>query len=86
MSYPTDLFSSLPTDPTGDDAGNESTDIDDLWHRAFENYGLKRPTGVTEIHVFRVILQSSRDKNACTRSVTRTGPMSDPFQTLGLGT
>ena len=56
--------------------------IDDLWHKAFENYGLKRPTEVTEIHVFRVILQSSRDKNACTRSVTRTGPMSDPFQTL----
>ena len=107
MSYPTDLFSSLPTDPTGDDAGNEpaatasgpapheeaysfvppqatvsSPSIDDLWHRAFENYGLKRPADVTEIHVFRVILQSSRDKNACTRSVTRTGPMSDPFQTL----
>ena len=59
-----------------------SPSIDDLWHRAFENYGLKRPTDVTEIHVFRVILQSSRDKNACTRSVTRTGPMSDPFQTL----
>ena len=56
--------------------------IDDLWHKAFENYGLKRPTEVTEIHVFRVILQSSRDKNACTRSVTKTGPMSDPVQTL----
>ena len=107
MSYPTDLFSSLPTESTGDDAGKEpaatvsgptpqegahsfvppqatvsSPSIDDLWHRAFENYGLKRPTDVTEIHVFRVILQSSRDKNACTRSVTRTGPMSDPFQTL----
>ena len=59
-----------------------SSSLDDLWHRAFENYGLQRPTDVTEIHVFRVILQSSRDKNACTRSVTRTGPMSDPFQTL----
>ena len=56
--------------------------IDDLWHRAFESYGLKRPPEVTEIHVFRVILQSSRDKNACTRSVTQAGPMSDPFQTL----
>ena len=59
-----------------------SSSMDDLWHKAFENYGLKRPAEVTEIHVFRVILQSSRDKNACTRSVTRTGPMSDPFQTL----
>ena len=56
--------------------------IDDLWHRALENYGLQRPTDVTEIHVFRVILQSSWDKNACTRSVTRTDPMGDPFQTL----
>ena len=56
--------------------------IDDLWQKAFENYGLKRPTEVTEIHVFRVILQSHRDKNACTRSVTKTGPMSDPVQTL----
>ena len=56
--------------------------IDGLWHRAFENYGLQRPTDVTEIHVFRVILQSSWDKNACTRSVTRTDPMGDPFQTL----
>ena len=56
--------------------------IDDLWHRAFVSYGLMRPTEETEIHVFRVILQSSRDKNACTRSVTLAGPMSDPFQTL----
>ena len=63
-------------------AAVSSPSIDDLWHMAFENYGLKRPTDVTEIHVFRVILQSSRDKNACTRSVTRTGPMSDPIQTL----
>ena len=38
--------------------------IDDLWHRALENYGLQRPTDVTGIHVFRVILQSSWDKNA----------------------
>eukprot|EP00434_Breviolum_minutum_P037054 symbB.v1.2.032844.t1/scaffold3995.1/size82977/8 len=37
---------------------------------------------VTEIHVFRVILQSSWDKNACTRTVTRTDPMGDSFQTL----
>ena len=56
--------------------------IDDLWQKAFENYGLKRPTEVTEIHVFRVILQSHRDKHACTRSVTKTGPLSDPIQTL----
>ena len=56
--------------------------IDDLWHWAFESYGLMRPTEVTEIHVFRVILQSSRDKNACTRSITKAGPMSDPVQTL----
>ena len=32
--------------------------LDDLWHKAFENYGLKRPSEVTEIHVFRVIVQS----------------------------
>ena len=56
--------------------------LDDLWHWAFQSYGLKRPTEVTEIHVFRVILQSSRDKNACTRSITKAGPMSDPVQTL----
>ena len=37
-------------------------------------------TEVTEIHVYCVILQSSRDKNACTRSVTKAGPMSDPVQ------
>ena len=57
--------------------------IDDSWHWAFESYGLMRPTEVTEIHVYRVILQSSRDKNACTRSVTMAGPMSDPVLTLG---
>ena len=53
---------------------------DELWRQAFSHYGLERPTEVTEIYVFRV--QSSWDKNACTRSVTRAGPMSDPFQTL----
>ena len=37
--------------------------IDDLWGKALDNYGLLRPTEVTEIHVFRV-LQSSWDKNA----------------------
>ena len=56
--------------------------IDDLWDKALDNYGLLRPTEVTEIHVFRVLLQSSWDKNACTRTVTRTDPMDDPFQTL----
>ena len=56
--------------------------IDDLWDKALDNYGLVRPTEVTEIHVFRVILQSSWDKNACTRTVTRTDPRDDPFQTL----
>ena len=61
---------------------NFSSSLDDLWRRAFVNYELHRPTDVTDIHVFRVLLQSSWDKNACTRSVTRTGPMSDPFQTL----
>ena len=35
-----------------------------------------------EIHVFRVILQTSLDKEACTRSITPAGPMSDPVQTL----
>ena len=59
-----------------------SPPTDELWRQAFSHYGLERPTEVTEIYVFRVILQSSRDKNACTRSVTRAGPMSDPFQTL----
>ena len=59
-----------------------SSSLDGLWRRAFENYGLQRPTDVTEIHVFRVILQSSLDNNACTRSVTRTSPNCDPFQTL----
>ena len=33
-------------------------------------------------NVFRVLLQSSWDKNACSRTVTRTDPMDDPFQTL----
>ena len=66
------------TQPTG-----SSPSLDDLWHRAYEHYGLMRPADVTEmIHVYRVILQSSRDQNACARSVTRTDPMSDPFQTL----
>ena len=59
-----------------------SSPIDDLWNRALDNCGLLRPTEITEIHVFRVILQSSWDKNACTRTVTRTDPMDDPFQTL----
>ena len=27
--------------------------IDDLWDKALDNYGLVRPTEVTEIHVFR---------------------------------
>ena len=56
--------------------------VDELWQTALENYGLERPSEDTEIHVFRVILQTSRDKDACTRSVTRAGPMSDPIQTL----
>ena len=49
---------------------------------ALANYGLERPSEDTEIHVFRVILQTSLDKKACTRSVTPAGPMSDPLQTL----
>ena len=67
-------------DPPQDTAS--SSYLDGLWRNALENYGLQRPTDVTEIHVFRVILQSTWDKNEGTRSVTRTGPMSDPFQTL----
>ena len=59
-----------------------SPPTDEVWRQALTRYGLERPTEVTEIHVFRVILQSSWDKNACTKSVTRAGPMSDPFQTL----
>ena len=107
MSYPTDLFSSPPTESAGNDAGTDPastapgtashardhcpalpqatvspSSLDDVWHWAFQSYGLKRPTEVTEIHVFRVMLQSSRDKNACTRSITKAGPMSDPVQTL----
>ena len=56
--------------------------LDVLWCKAFEHYGLQRPTDAAEIHVFRVLLQSSWDKNTCTRSVTRACPLSDPFQTL----
>ena len=59
-----------------------SSALDVLWCKAFEHYGLQRPTDAAEIHVFRVLLQSSWDKNTCTRSVTRTCPLSDPFQTL----
>ena len=58
-----------------------SSVLDVLWCKAFEqHYGLQRPTDAAEIHVFRVLLQSSWDKNTCTRSVT--SPLSDPFQTL----
>ena len=56
--------------------------FEELWHSALVNYGLERPSENTEIHVFRVILQTSLDKTACTRSVTSAGPMSDPVQTL----
>ena len=56
--------------------------FEELWHSALVNYGLERPSENTEIHVFRVILQTSLDKTACTRSVTPAGPMSDPVQTL----
>ena len=56
--------------------------FEERWQSALENYGLERPSENTEIYVFRVILQSSRDKTACTRSVTPAGPMSDPRQTL----
>ena len=53
---------------------------EELWHSALVNYGLERPSKNTEIHVFRVILQTSLDKTACTRSVVSAGPMSDPFK------
>ena len=56
--------------------------LEELWHTALVNYGLERPSEDTEIHVFRVILQTSLDKTACTRSVTPAGPMRDPVQTL----
>ena len=56
--------------------------FEERWHSALVNYGLERPAENTEIHVFRVILQTSLDKTACTRSVTSAGPMSDPVQTL----
>ena len=57
---------------------------EERWQSALVNYGLERPSENTEIHVFRVILQTSLDKKACTRSVTSAGPMSDPIQTLEL--
>ena len=56
--------------------------LDELWQSALESYGLERPSEETEIHVFRVILQSLVDKQACTRSITLAGPLSDPHQTL----
>ena len=56
--------------------------FEEQWQSALVNYGLERPSENTEIHVFRVILQTSLDKTACTRSVTPAGPMSDPHQTL----
>ena len=56
--------------------------LEELWQSALVNYGLERPAMNVEIHVFRVILQTSLDKEACTRSITPAGPMSDPVQTL----
>ena len=56
--------------------------LEEHWQSALVNYGLERPAMNVEIHVFRVILQTSLDKEACTRSVTPAGPMSDPVQTL----
>ena len=55
--------------------------LEEHWQSALVNYGLERPAINVEIHVFRVILQTSLDKEACTRSVTPAGPMSDPVQT-----
>ena len=62
--------------------GAPSSGLDDLWRSAFDNYGLLRHSEVTEIHVFRVIMQPSLANNACAKSVTKTGPNFDPFQTL----
>ena len=56
--------------------------LEELWQSALVNYGLERPSEDTEIHVFRVILQTSLDKKACTRSVTPASPITDPLQTL----
>ena len=47
--------------------------LEELWQSALVNYGLERPA---------MILQTSLDKEACTRSITPPGPMSDPVQTL----
>ena len=59
-----------------------SSPIDDLWHRALENYGLIRPTEVTDIHVFRVILQSSWTRMRVLGRLPERNPMGDPFQRL----
>ena len=56
--------------------------LDELWQSALEGYGLERPSEETEIHVFRVILKPSLDEQACTRSITHAGPLSDPNETL----
>jgi len=56
--------------------------LDELWQSALEGYGLERPSEETEIHVFRVILKPSLDEQACTRSITQAGPLSDPNETL----
>ena len=42
--------------PVPSQATGSSPSLDDLWHWAFKSYGFKRPTEVTEIFVFRVIL------------------------------
>ena len=48
--------------------GVPSSGLDDLWRSAFDNYGLLRPSEVTEIHVFRVIMQLSLANNALSQS------------------
>ena len=57
--------------------------LDELWQYALDGYGLERPSEETEIHVFRVILKPSLDEQACIRSITAAGPLSDPKETLG---
>ena len=60
--------------------------FEELWHSALVNYGLERPSENTEIHVFRVILQTSLDKTACTRSVTSAGPVNCTRSVMFVGT
>ena len=56
--------------------------LDDLWQTTCLAYGLERPLEEVEIHVFRVIMRTSLDEVACTRSVIPANYNSDPIDTL----